>query len=170
VTDIGNPSAPASVTPRSPFHGASHDPTESLSGDARLFLRLWVAITRWRLDHQIADGRPCDCTPAHTLRARQLTQRDTRRKLAGELRSVARSRPALSTTATNRTQLNTGQEALVRLADELEGPCPVSARGVALAQALLTDGVGSPLFSVWCEPAAVHAVRKVGALLVADPR
>jgi hypothetical protein len=147
---------------------SQRQPAQSLSGDARLRLR--VAVTRGRLDRQIADGRPCESTPALALRARQLTRTDNRRKLARELRGVVSSCPVLSTTTIDRACLTTGREALRGLADGLERSGPVSARGVALAQALLTDGVGSPLFNLWCEPTAVHAVRKVAEVLVADAR
>jgi hypothetical protein len=127
-------------------------------------------VTRGRLDRQIADGRPCESVPALALRSRQLTKTDNRRRLARALRSVAKSCPALSTTAIDRAGVTFGREALLGLADGLEAPGPVSPMGVALAQALLTDGVGSPLFNFWCEPTAVHAVWNVAEVLVADSR
>jgi hypothetical protein len=127
-----------------------------------------VAVTRGRLDRQIADGRPCESTPALALRAHQLTHTEYRRELARELRGVVRSCPALSTTVIDRARPTRGREALLGLADGLERPGSVSARGVALTQALLTDGVGSPLFNLWCEPTAVHAVFRVAEVLVAD--
>jgi hypothetical protein len=143
-------------------------PTRSLSSDTRLPLRLRVAVTRGRLDRQIAKGRPWESTPALGLRARQLIDTAHRRELARELRAVVRSCPALSTATIGRAGLTSGREALLRLAEGLEGPGPVSARGVALAQALLTDGVSGPLFNLWCEPAAVDAVWEVAEVLVVD--
>jgi hypothetical protein len=166
-----NSSDPSSVMAVSALEATSQrQPAQSLSGDARLSLRLRVAVTRGRLDRQIAAGRPCEATPALALRARQLTEMDNRTELARELRGVVRSCPALSRTAIDRARLTAGREALLGLADGLDGSGPVSARGVALVQALLTDGVGSPLFNLWCEPTAVHAVWKVAHVLMAGPR
>ena len=155
----------------SAFDATSHrQPAQRLSGDGRWSLRLRVAVTRGRLDRQIAAGRPCEATPPLALRARQLTETDNRTELARELRRVVRSCPAPPRNAIDRTRLAAGREALQGLAEGLDGSGPVSARGIALVQALLTDGVGSPLFSLWCEPTAVHAVWKVADVLMAGPR
>ena len=54
-----------------------------------LWLRARVWLWRWRLDRGLADGRPQEASPAHALRARQLTAPAFRRMLARSLRTAS---------------------------------------------------------------------------------
>jgi hypothetical protein len=53
-----------------------------------------------------------------------------------------------------------GRQAILRLAQQLDGTAPVSPGGVVLARALLTDG-RSPLFSPHCERTVTQAAEEV---------
>jgi hypothetical protein len=137
-------------------------------------LRFRVAVTRGRLDRQISEGYPCEATEALSLRARQLTHVENRRRLASELRSVVDyvdrigSRRDPSAVMIQRAAVRDGREALLGLAERLEGGLPVSPRGLVLTRQLLTDGVGSPLFNLCSDASAVDAVWRVADVLGAD--
>jgi hypothetical protein len=137
-------------------------------------LSLRVALTRGRLDRQISEGYPCEATEALSLRARQLTHAENRRRLASELRSVVDyvdqvgSRRDRSAVVIEQVAVRDGREALLGLAERLEGASPVSPRGLVLTKQLLTDGVGSPLFNLCSDASAVDAVWKVADVLGAD--
>jgi hypothetical protein len=147
---------PASVAP--PFtrrHGGARErrrgrDAESVAA-APLLLRLRVHLTRGSLDRQIARGVALADTPALALRARQLAAESTRRPLAADLRHVVgyaervESRSRLSAVMLEPARVRAGRGALLRLAERLEAPAPVSPQGVALARVLLTDAA-SPLF------------------------
>lgn len=109
---------------------------------------------RWRsgrLDLALANGAPAEGSPALALRARRLT-RSSHRRLIGEAlvcvtrearEGAPRSRTRVSP---DRGRLAPAARELDRLASSLVEPGPVSARGVAQARILLTDGMG-PLFN-----------------------
>jgi len=105
------------------------------------------------------------------LRARQLVCRRARRGLARSLRDVVAyvdddgSRRAFSTVAIRRGAVRADREAIVGLAERLETAAPVSAGGMVLASALLTDGVGSPLFNRYCGLTVAEAVWAVAEAL-----
>lgn len=123
---------------------------------ASLGLQLKVYMTRAKLDRQIASGHPDVVDPPRALRARQLTAPDTRRDIAGSLRNIMDyadrrgSQPIISAVVVEPRAVRCGRRAILELAERLEAAMPVSARGVALARALLTDG-RSPLFNPHCE-------------------
>src|SRR5271165_7414694 len=122
-------------------HGGQTTP-----GDAPITLRLKVFVTRRGLDRQIVSGCACDASPALALRALQLTGWRTRDQLARNLRRVVdyverrRSPGVISTVMIEPEAVRTGRRAILGLARRLERPTPVSASGVVLAAALLTDG------------------------------
>jgi hypothetical protein len=138
---------------------------------APLVLRLRVFLVRWSLDRRIAAGCSCDSSAMLNLRARQLIRRRTRRGLARSLRDVVAyvdrdgSRRAFSTVVIRRGAVRADREAILGLAERLETAAPVSARGVALAGALLTDGAGSPLFNRYCALTVAEAVWAVAEAL-----
>ncbi|HXN37380.1 MAG TPA: hypothetical protein VN892_05030 [Solirubrobacteraceae bacterium] len=123
---------------------------------ASLGLQLKVYMTRGKLDRQIADGTPDEANSALALRTRQLTAPDTRREIAGSLRNIMDyadrrgSQPIISAVVIEPRAVRGGRRAILELAERLEATMPVSARGVALARALLTDS-RSPLFNPHCE-------------------
>lgn len=148
--------SPASVAP--PFtrrHGAARERRRGrdvASGAAApLLLRLRVQLARGSLDRQIARGVALADTPALALRARQLAAESARRSLAADLRHVVsyaervESRTPLSAVMLEPARVRAGRGAILRLAERLEAPAPVSPQGVALARVLLTDAA-SPLF------------------------
>jgi len=129
-----------------------HDRGGSISGGAPVALRLRVYLTRGRLARQIASGRSCDATAPLALRARQLTNRRTRKQIARQLREIVDyvdrvgSRRVISAVVIERGAVADGRKPLLRLAKRLERTAPISPKGIALAQTLLTDGLG-PLFN-----------------------
>jgi hypothetical protein len=138
-------------------------------------LRLKVSLTRVRLDRAIADGSRYEATPALALRVEQLTAHTTRRRVASELCAIVEYAdrndsvsPRLTTVMIESAAVRPGREAILGLADRLRSKAPVSARGVVLARALLTDG-RSPLFNPFCERTVVEAVFEVQDALGAVP-
>jgi hypothetical protein len=139
---------------------------ESASQGATPGLRLKVFVARGRLDRQIAGGRPCESSAALALRARQLTDPRTRRRIAQDLRGIVdyvhrhRSRRVISAVVIEPGAVRSGRRAILELARRLEGTAPVSPGGVVRAGALLTDGC-SPLFNPHCERTVAQAVSEV---------
>jgi hypothetical protein len=145
---------------------------------APVSLRLRVYLTRGRLDRQIAAGCPCESTEVLALRARQLIHRRTRRRVSRHLRAIVEyvaysdrlaGRPPFSAVVIDRAAVRDGREALLGLAERLDDAGLVSPQGVALAQALLADGVSSPLSNPRCGRTVIDAVWEVADALDADP-
>ena len=113
-------------------------------------LRLSVALHRHRLDHELARGVDPDLSPQLELRAAQLVEARTRRKIARSLRGAVHEaespRVAFGSAVPVRRDTTAAvRSAMLGLAERLDGPLPVRAEGVARALALLTDGTG-PLY------------------------
>jgi len=140
---------------------------------APLDLRLRVFVTRAKLDRQIAAGAH-GSSAALDLRASQLTDPATRRQIASSLRDMVdyvshrTSRPVISSAIVAPGAVRTGRQAIIGLAQQLEGTTPVSPRGVALARELITDGL-SPLFNPYCERTVAEAVCEVQDALETRP-
>jgi hypothetical protein len=123
-------------------------------------------MTRGKLDREIADGCMCESSTALALRARQLVSPRERRQLARDLRGAVAyvdrvgSRPTISSVVIDRAAVRSARQAIVRLAERLEGWAPVSPRGVALTRALLTDGL-SPLFNPNSDRSAIEAMWEI---------
>jgi hypothetical protein len=82
----------------------------------------------------------------------------------------AGSRIVVSAVVIDRAMVRAGREAVMGLADLLEGPAPVSPRGVALARTLLFDGIRSPLFNANCGRTVAEAAWEVAdTLCFEDP-
>jgi hypothetical protein len=127
--------------------------------NAPLVRRLRVWLGRWRLDRELADGWPSQSSDLHALRAWQLAERSVRHQVAASLRRVVddAEQPyvVLSSPSLRRagalvslcsTEVLDWTDGLLGLADRLDGPAPVSPRGVARARVLLFDGTG-PLYN-----------------------
>jgi hypothetical protein len=140
------------------------------SSGAASTLRLRVYLTRGRLDRQLATGTVVGWSEALALRARQLTTIRARRRTADNLRGTVRyvdrtrSQPIISAVVIDRTAVSAGREAILGLAERLEGTAPVTARGMALVQALLTDSQ-SPLFNPHSDLTVTAAVWEVNDAL-----
>jgi hypothetical protein len=138
-------------------------------------MRLMVFLIRIKLDRAIADERPSEATRALALRVQQLTAHTTRRRVASELRAIVEYvdrndsvSPRLTAVMIEPAAVRAGREAILGLAERLQSTAPLSARGVVLARALLTDG-RSPLFNPFCERTVVEAVFEVQDALGSVP-
>ena len=117
-------------------------------------LKRWlrVQLHRGRLDHQVADGFGPDPIEDRALRARQMTARRARRRLARSLRARVKDAegPAVARMSAavplSRRAVLPWRESLLGLAERLEGPDPLNPAGVARVLVLLTDGTG-PLYN-----------------------
>jgi hypothetical protein len=125
-----------------------------------------VYVTRMLLDRRIAAGEIDDSDAALALRRRQLIDSSNRRKVARRLRGIVEyvdrrgSRPSFSAVVIEPTAVADGRLPILRLAARLEDPAPVSPRGVALAQELLTDGSG-PFFDPRSPRSVAEAIVEV---------
>ena len=141
---------------------------------ARFRLRLGVYARRGRLDRQIGSGAPWGATPALALRAEQLIDPRSRRRLAHNLRWAVEyvdrlgSRPDFSAVMLDRRAVRAGREAILGLVERLEGSDLVSPRGIVLAQSLITDGCASPLVNANCGRTVVQAVWEIADALGAE--
>jgi hypothetical protein len=109
---------------------------------------------RWlahHLDRALAEGASPETNAALALRAQRLTEPDRRWSTAGALRRIVREarddrRQRFGRVRPNARAVLAASRELSDLADTLDDPGPVAARGVAKAWLLLTDGTG-PLYS-----------------------
>jgi hypothetical protein len=132
----------------------------------RLRLRLRVVLHRFSLDRELADGQPADAREDRALRAAQLADPATRRKLARSLRDTVADAerphsPGFSSSVPIRREavVSCG-EALRGLAERLERPEQMSANAVARILVLLTDGTG-PLYNAACRCSLSEAIWAV---------
>jgi len=112
-------------------------------------LRVWIQAPH--LDAQLAEGTSPESSSALAVRARRLLARQHRDSLARSYRRIVRDAlepraGSLRRIAPHRRRVRAAITELVRLADTLAQPGPVSVRGVAQAQLLLADGAG-PLYA-----------------------
>lgn len=124
--------------------------------------RLGARALGARLDHELAVGRPPEWSRLHAARAEQIVALPYRETLADSWERVVKSpvrRPL------HRADAVTAAQASVRLlAERLRAPLPVPARGVALANLLLTDGTGplfSPFSAVTLDDALAEAIARL---------
>jgi hypothetical protein len=113
-------------------------------------VRLRVRLQRGRLDQLLAEGAPPTPYPLIRERARQLTTRGARRRLAkgleGAIRAAERpAQPFSAAVAVNRAAVDSARGALVALVDRLNSAEPVGAQGIVLTRRLLADPAG-PLY------------------------
>jgi hypothetical protein len=151
---------------RSASHRAASESDGFVVAD-RLGVRDRVTA-RWRprrLDLVLAEGAPPEAAAALALRARRLTDLSRRRSIASALRRVVREAHQGARRSSVRIipcwgRVAAASDELSRLAAILAEPGPVTARGVAQAWILLTDGTG-PLYNP-SSPASLQA-RAVSA-------
>lgn len=139
--------------------------------EASLRERIAARLHARRLDHQLAVGRSPESFPLLALRAQEIARPSNRRSLAVAIRRLLRQaarrpvNPAAAPLA-NLASVRSLHEELEALADHLDAPVPVAARGVALVQELMEDG-GSPLYLPYAREALHRRVQL--ALAALDP-
>jgi hypothetical protein len=132
-------------------------------------------IAAWRsaeLDRQLAAGVEPQSSLLLALRARKLIGDRSRKRVADGLgrahRSALRTTPGFTAAVQpNARELLTVQAVLAAIDRRLRSTAPVSAAGVAILQALLTDGA-SALYQE-CEPGALASQLRAAAAAL-DPR
>ena len=117
------------------------------------------------LDRQLAAGRPVSRHRLRAVRAGMLVAPPERRWLAACWTDLLVD-PARPHAPVRWTEVAAARRDIVDLADALRAAQPVSARGVAIARLLLTDGTG-PLYNAR-HPDDVGAVVR-DALVYLDP-
>jgi hypothetical protein len=121
------------------------------SADAPIRLRLRVATHRAALTEQLAEGADPSSSPELALRASQLTSDRRRRQLARSLRhTVTEVRHPAPTRAlvsiVNRYAVFEADDAIQATIGRLASPDPVTVKGMAMLEWILTDGASSPLY------------------------
>lgn len=116
-----------------------------------LRLRMTVAARRDALTQELADGANPASTPERALRASQLTSERRRRQMIRTLnRTLAEAhRPSVTralVTLIDRRAVLEAEDAIQAMIERLRSPEPVSVRGIAQAERIITDGVSSPLY------------------------
>jgi hypothetical protein len=119
--------------------------TEAIFEPARVWLR------RGTLDRSLALGADPTTNPELRRRARQLTSRRCRKGLSQGIRNLIAAaeeprHPYSAAAPLQRREILSERAFLLELADELAGEDELSARGIALVEALLTDGT-SPIYT-----------------------
>ena len=132
--------------------------------------RVW--LRRGKLDRLIAEGTSPQADPEVAKRAAQLTSARYRRGLAtGLLRLVdaAEEAPAVfsSSVPLRRGEILTNRALIQDLAAHLRSDDPVTPRGVALVERMLTWG-GSPLYAPHLDGALEADLRHARAALLLD--
>jgi hypothetical protein len=135
---------------------------------ARLRDRFVARLRTRSLDTALASGTPPESDTALALRARRLTNPPSRRKLALAIRHLVRDADGAGTPSYVRVsplsdRVSAASRELRILAERIAEPTPISARGVAQALLLLTDGTG-PLYN----PRSESSVRDHAANAVAN--
>jgi len=138
-------SFPGLIRSRRPRQAA--DPERS---GARLGLRVNAAWHSVTLDRELADGVNPETSAARALRAKNLTSRRGRSRVADGLAGAVRSvtEPSSGLTAALRphgSEVLNARSVITALERRLRGSSPVSAQGVAMLETLLTDPA-SPLY------------------------
>jgi hypothetical protein len=123
-------------------------------------LRIKVAARRAALTRQLAEGADAASTAELALRAAQLTSDRQRRQLARSLRrTITDARQPAMTRAlvsiVNRSAVLEADDALQATIARLADPEPVAAKGMAMLERLVTDGVWSPVFNA-AEPGTLR--------------
>lgn len=130
-------------------------------------------LSRAKLDHALAAGSEPWASPELSVRARELTDTRTRRKLAiGVERAVDQvdvpQHRRGAAAPLNRQGIRHCRPLLLEVANELCDPEPPSPQGVALIEELLCDGT-SPLYSPGDERELEQTLRRARAALMLRP-
>jgi hypothetical protein len=138
----------------------------------RLLDRPLARLLAWRLDAELAAGRPPEWSRLHAARADRLASQPFRTELAdnwNHVLDVALKEAAASSTARSmlrQDRIAAAEPRIRELITLLLGPQPLPAGGIASARQLLTDGTG-PLYSSVSTTSLSDAVAEIVARL--DP-
>ena len=157
---IANPHGLGSYEPPFSHSGTVDSPANSLA------LRMKVTAKRGALTERLAEGADPTSTSELALRASQLTTSRRRRQMAKTLRSaVAEARhPSVTRSLVsilNRRAVLEADGAIQATIARLANPEPVTIKGMAMLERMITDGGSSPFYS----PAEPGTLRR--QLLVA---
>jgi hypothetical protein len=167
-----------SVTLQSARHaGPQTVLTGTSRGDRWELVRVRVRdrlLAGWRglaLDTQLADGRRAEDDRLRAVRAGTLTTPAARDRLAAGWENVLSSatrprRPGGTSVPVQSFRVLAAEDDIRRLISLLRAPAPVSARGLAIASVLLTDGTG-PLYNAKSTSDLASTVRD--AIYFLDP-
>lgn len=145
-------------------------PWVTLRLGAERWRRVRLAVIVWcqaaQLDRQLAAGTSPQASPGIGLRARRITGRRSRKRLADglvrALSSAQDSTPGFSAAVRpHRREVLAARIVLAALDRRLRAPEPVTAHGVAMLQMLLTEG-SSPLYRP-SEPGALGSRLRAAA-------
>jgi hypothetical protein len=156
-----------------PYTSFSTSRDDNSDGSHSLRLRLRTARRRAELTRELAEGTNPGTRPELALRAAQLTSDRNRRTIARSLRRtiseahkppMTRSRMVLI----QRAAVIDAESTINAMVERLRSPEPVQAQGMALAERILTNADGSPLYNA-SEPGTLHdEMRGAAAALEAD--
>ena len=125
-----------------------------------------------RLDRDLAAGVPPETSPLLALRAAQISSPHSRRELAALVRHMLDSAvhpdesPLHARSMAILPRVRKAQHEFEALAEHLEAPVPLPARGMAAVKLLLRDGAG-PLYRYESRQSLPRLVRDITDLL--DP-
>jgi hypothetical protein len=146
-----------------------------LAGPRSLVLRMRVAASRDRLTRELAEGADPGSSPERALRAAQLTSHRRCRQLVRTLRGILSEahHPPLTRARMviiNRAAVLEAEDAINAMIARLSYAEPVRAEGMAIAERMLTDAEGSPLYNS-AEPGTLRrAVLAATEALDSAPR
>ncbi len=130
-------------------------------------LRLWMAVatSRGRLTRELAEGADSGSSPQLALRAEQLTGNRHRKQLTSTLRRVISEahdrRPAPARVVIiNRAAVLDAEDAIDALIARLSYAEPLRAEGMAIAERMLSNADGSPLYNP-AEPGSLRRLVRV---------
>jgi hypothetical protein len=131
-----------------------------------------VFAHRRSLDRMIVEGRVAEPGSALAERIRQVTRRRHQRHVASSLRSMVQHAeqpgPGLSPVLIDRLEVTAGPEAILGLAERLDGLQPVNARGMVLAARFLNAGPHSACYDGVSSRSIVQAIWEISDAL-SDP-
>jgi len=141
--------------------------------DRSLALRVRVATHRDRLNRELAAEADPDSSPELALSASQLTSDRRRRQMVRSLRRVVSEAHSPRVTRPpavmiNRAAVRDSEDAIDAMITRLDSAEPVRAKGMAIAERMLTNGGGSPLY-VYGQPDALRRLVR-GATAALDSR
>ena len=116
-----------------------------------LALRVKVAVRQHALLRDLAAGAPAGLSPEFALRASKLVTESHRRQLANTLRRTIQDahQPVLSranVVIIDRRAVIDAEVEIEALIARLRSQRPVTARGMAIVELMITDAVESPLY------------------------